>query len=378
MRINIFLFSILLAFQGTAQITVSNATFPAVGDTLRYQTDSNPPVLNLGTVGGSNQIWDFTGLQGTQIQTRAYLDAASGTGFSNFPNAGLRTGGPLTETYLRKTTTVFEVLGTTGADQLNLGLNTTVRYQPPLPERRAPMHFFDINNFETDLNYALPTGALADSLLGQLGTLVDSFRIRIHTKRLDVVDAWGTCSIPGGTFPVLREKRTETTETAIDVHTFLGWVDLSSLLGGGGSSLLGQIGKDTTLMFHFFSATEKEEIAVLTLDNSGSVVTSAQFKFIPTITAIADLTAPRPSISLAPNPASKSTEVQFKNFPPGGSFLLKINDLQGRLLSQQVFSNADTGLSIDLGRLPASGLFIIQIFNENGALLAAEKLLKQP
>jgi dihydroorotate dehydrogenase len=52
-----------------------------------------------------------------------------------------------------------------------------------------------------------------------------------------VVDGYGTCQIPGGTYPVLRQKRTDYTTTALDVLVpFLGWVDLSTIIGGGGFS----------------------------------------------------------------------------------------------------------------------------------------------
>ncbi len=304
-----------------------------------------------------------------------YLNAASGIAFSNFTNAGLRTTGQASETYFRKTSTVFEDLGTSGADALNLGINTAFHYTPALPERRAPMQFFDVHNFETNLNYAVATGALADSLLGQLGALVDSFRFRINTKRLDVVDGWGTCKIPGGTFNVLREKRSTQTETSIDVHTFLGWVDLSSFLGGGGSGLLGQIGKDTITTLHFFSATEKEEIAIVTLNNAGNTAQSVRFKHIPVSTSTSDVSGQKPGFSVAPNPLNLWCDLRFENFQQG-DYLVIISDLKGAVVFQKSFFLQTNTLSISLDELP-SGLFFIQLFDKNGAQLGTQKLIKQ-
>ena len=325
MRIATLLFCLCLAVGATAQITVTNASFPSVGDTLRFKTDANPPALNLGVVGGTTQLWDFTALQGGAIQTTVYLNAATGTSYPQFPGSNMRIVETGRETYYKKSNTAFEVLGTSGIDQLNLGLNTTVHYQPALTERRAPMNFFDIHNLETNLSYSVPTGGLLDSLLGNLGGLIDSFRFRITTKRLDVVDGAGVCKIPGGSFDVLREKRTQTTETNIDVHTLLGWTNLSALLGGNtGGGLLGQIGKDTTVTYHFFSNTAKETIAVLTLSNANGAVQSVRFKYIPTLaTAVSDVSMPSPVLILSPNPARAQTQMQFEHFLDGNYLLLE-------------------------------------------------------
>jgi Secretion system C-terminal sorting domain len=357
-----------------AQITVTNATFPSVGDTLRYQLDVDPAGLNLGTAGVGNQTWDFTSLDGGPVQTTIWLAPDTGNGAANFPNAHLRTANQDGSTFYRKTSTRLDHLGTSGVDLLNLGINTAVRYQPALPVRRAPQQFFDIYTVESDLIWAVATGDLADSLLGQLGAFVDSFRFRIHTTRLDVVDAWGTCLIPNGSFPVLREKRTETTETSIDVHSFLGWTDLSALLGGGGSNLLGNIGKDTTTTFHFFSATEKAEIALVTLDNAGNAAQSVRFKYIPATVSIDDLRKEQPAIVVAPNPAGDQVNIAFQGFLPD-TYWLQIHDTQGKLVSNQSVRIDGSAFPIPLSTYP-SGLLLVQILNLKGQVVATQKVLR--
>jgi hypothetical protein len=365
---------ICIGLQAAAQITITNLTFPAVGDSLRYQTDPNPPLLLLGTTGGGNQFWDFSALQGGSIQTSSYAEAASGAGFPSFQNANLRTGNQLQENYLRKTASVIESLGTSGADQLNLGLNNTIHYQPPLPIRRAPMQFFDIHNFETDLNYVLPISDVADSLLGSLSGLFDSIRIRTHTSRLDIVDAWGMCKIPGGAFEVLREKRTEISETFIDIHSFLGWTDLTGLLGSG-NGLLEAIGKDTTITLHFINHLEKEDIAVLTLNNAGNTVTTARFKYIPATSSTTFLDAPAQAVCF-PNPTSNYTEIQWNGLE-SDDYQVTIHDFSGKPFFPTIARVQPNGnLLVDLSGAPA-GLLTIQIFDKNHNLVAGSKLIKQ-
>jgi hypothetical protein len=367
---------VLSSIQVIAQITVTNTTFPSIGDTLRYVNDNNPPALDLGMTGAANQVWDFTALEGGAVQTTAWLSPTGSNNAGSFSSANLRTSNLGGATFYRKTNTVLESMGTSGADQLNLGANTVVRYQPPLPVRRAPQKFFDIHTVESDLNWALPTGALADSLLGQLGGLVDSFRFRIHTTRLDVVDAWGTCNIPNGSFPVLREKRTEMTETSIDVHSFIGWTDLSGLFGGGSSGLLDNIGNDTTITYHFFSNTEKEEIAIVTVDNTDNSIQSVQFKYIaaPSV-ATNDVFSLKPSIALSPNPSSESVQLQLNHFP-AGDYYLKVVDAQGKIVVQESVNASEMNANINLSYCP-SGLLLIQVLDAKGRLVASHKMVKK-
>jgi Secretion system C-terminal sorting domain len=373
-KIALFCILLLCSMHSNAQITISNSTFPSVGDTLRYLTDPNPPVLNFGGSNGGPQFWDFSTLQGGNVREVIYQNPVGGNAAANFPNASLRTGNQAQETYYRTTATSFDNLGTSGADQLNLGINTTVRYQPPLPERRAPMNFFDINTFETDLAYAVSTGDLADSLLGALGALVDSFRFRIHTTRLDVVDGWGTCKIPGGAFDVLREKRTEISETSIDVHTLLGWTDLSGLLGGGGSSLLGNIGNDTTITYYYFSATEKEPIADVDVRPSDGTLRSVRYKWIDASVSSNDIHAIESKIVIYPNPTQGLVVVAVDNFP-SEPLILNIQDVQGKRLKQIHFNGSQSNrVELDLAGLPA-GILFCQILNEQGTILGVQKLV---
>jgi hypothetical protein len=373
MRHFVTILVVCFGWQIDAQITVTNLTFPSIGDSLRYQTDANPTNLMLGTVSGGNQLWDFSALQGGPIQTTVYQEATTGAGFPNFQNANLRTGNQLQETYLKKTATALESLGTSGADQLNLVQNTAVRYQPPLPLRRAPMNFFDIHNFDSDLTYSLPTGDLADTLLGNLGGLFDSIRIRIHTSRLDVVDGWGVCKIPGGQFEVLREKRTEISETSIDIHSFLGWTDLTALLGGGGG-LLEAIGQDTTVSLHFFSHLEKEEIAVLTLNNAGDAVRSARFKYIPS-TSATTFKLENKIVTCAPNPTTGLTELKWTDLE-SGVYRLVVNDFSGKMIVEKEVTMDQAGnMTLDFSHATA-GILTLQIIDQNNQTLAVSKLLK--
>ena len=53
-----------------AQITVTNATFPVAGDTLKTAVASNPAIgVAVYTAPGGPQIWDLSGLQPGALKT---------------------------------------------------------------------------------------------------------------------------------------------------------------------------------------------------------------------------------------------------------------------------------------------------------------------
>ena len=139
-----------------AQITITNATFPAAGDTLKTATDLDPAGIVMTSPGGP-QTWDFTSLNATTRAVNAFRPAAEGTASANFPGAELVTISDVgAEVYFDVTNTAFSILGIRGS---GLGggfpIETDFRYSPPLIERRAPVNFFDINQSQSDATISL-------------------------------------------------------------------------------------------------------------------------------------------------------------------------------------------------------------------------------
>ena len=236
----------------SAQITVTNATFPAAGDSLVYAVDNAPLGLDPASAPGGPQTWDFSTLQKDSKLSVVYRPAASGTEVASYPGADLVIIGQAGETYFNVTNTKFEALGYAGADPTGLGLKVMLKFSPPVFERYAPMNFFDIKSQSSFVGMAFSTDQPPlDSIFSNLPVNVDSLRVRINTERLQVVDGWGTATIPGGSYPVLREKRTDYTTTGMDLYIvifgFGTWVDAGTVLGGGGGGF--GLGTDTTVTY---------------------------------------------------------------------------------------------------------------------------------
>ncbi|MGB4846997.1 MAG: hypothetical protein WBP41_03715, partial [Saprospiraceae bacterium] len=300
-----------------AQIIITNATFPAAGDSLKTATDLAPTVIALTAPGGP-QAWDFTSLNPSTRQVTVFQPAANGSAFASFPGAELVTINAVgAETYYDVSASAFSILGLTESG-LGGGLldGLALKYTPPSPERRAPTAFFDIHQSESNASIAISTAAIPAGILDSLGIpagLFDSIRLRINLNRLEVVDGYGTLAIPGGIYDVLREKRTDYTSTAVDVHTFLGWVDISTIIGGQ----LPGFGVDTTKSYQFLSNTSKEPIAIATLDPTESFFQDVEYKDLGIPSAVSPVTSESKNVVVSPNPVSNMATFELKNIPSG-------------------------------------------------------------
>lgn len=359
----------------TAQITVTDATFPAAGDSLVYAIDDLPIGINPATPPGGNQIWDFSTLQKDDTLSTVYRPANAGGQVANFPGADLVITGQ-GETYFNVTNTKFEALGYAGADPTGFGLNVVAKFNPVIVERKSPLTFFDISQQSTDLSLPFSTEQLPDSLF-QGFPKPDSIRVRVNTQRLEVMDGFGTCQIPGGTYPVLRQKRTDYTTTALDAYISfpfpLGWVDIAQFLPPGGG-LGGLLGTDTTVSFRFYSNTEKEEIAVATMSTDLSTVTSIRFKNLSSTPTIEPKITFAGGIQAFPNPAVEWVRFDCSNLTQG-EYTLKIFNIIGKLVWQKNYTLGGTSsFRIELDNFK-KGTYIYSLVDKQGNAVGTKRLV---
>lgn len=355
-----------------AQIIITNATFPAAGDSLKTATDLAPTV-NAITPPGGPQSWDFTTLQPSTRQVTVFQSAANGSAFASFPAADLVTINEMgAETYFDVSASAVSILGLTGSG-LGGGLldGLALKYAPPLPERRAPLPFFDIFQSTSNATISISSAAIPGGILDSLGIpsgLFDSIRLRINLQRLEVVDGYGTLAIPGGNYDVLREKRTDYTTTGVDVHTFIGWVDIGTIIGGQ----LPGFGTDTTKTYLFLSNDAKEPIAVVTLDPTESYATQVDYKDLGVTSAVSPVTDDKNMVVITPNPVSNEAIFELKNIPPG-KYELRLYDSNGKnVFVKELVSDHESVSLQSLG----SGIYFYQIVDAKNKIIAIDKLMK--
>ena len=363
-----------LSISLTAQITVTSVTFPAVGDTLHFARTFNPPTIDFLTPPGGNQTWDFSNLSSEETYEVVYSPANQGQSSGNFPGAETAVLGQTGESYYNITPAKFELLGYAGAVPANLGVQVLAKFAPPLVERRSPTNFFEFTQQSTDLSLPFSIEDLPDSLLGNIPGIqfVDSIRVRVNYQRLEAVDGWGTCIIPGGQYPVLREKRTEYTTTSLDVHSFLGWIPIPTGSGGGG--ITDFLGTDTTVVYRFLSNTEKEEIAVVTANSELNGAESVRYKDNGT-TPVTFINAPgSASIQAYPNPATEWVRFDCSNLP-ADDYTLKIFSIIGKEIWKNNYTmSGNKSIRLELNDFK-KGTYFYSLEDRKGNIIGTKRLV---
>lgn len=321
----IMLFILLLS--GTwlaAQITVTNATFPTAGTTLRTATATNPSIaISVAGPPGVNQVWDLSGLQQGVLKNTVFQSASQGTVGAQVPGAELfAVNSQGSEEYYNVTSNKFELQASYGKIY-DVVPNHLFNYDPPRPYRHAPLNFFDIyqqrsNSLEPENVYiegdppngvVIDTGFVPSYFPPQLiaafnfppGAL-QFLRYRVIIDNIEVVDAWGTMSIPGGTYNVLRLRRQQIRHVIMDAKVIIGnptWIDITDLAIQAGFQGLGI---DTILTYSFFNDVEKEPIAVVTLNREQNDAANVEYKYNPPACTAPTVTAPNVTQPTCPTP----------------------------------------------------------------------------
>lgn len=379
MKKNILLFILtIISCNLIAQITVTNATFPAPGDTLRTVIDAEPNI-NLQSP-GEDLTWNFTSLSGPVFES-IILDPSEGASFGEFSNATALMGQtPVAETYFQATSDAYLSLGYSGQDPIGLGLEVAFKNSPPLTERVAPLNYGDNNSSSSFVSVPfawddLPT-ALTDSL--PLPTTPDSIAIEVSTTRTETVDAWGKVALPVGTYEVLRVRRWDVSETSVQalVPTFPGfpsiWVDVTEFLGGISPFLDG----DTTLTYRYYNDVSKEEIAIITVDPVDETPTNAQYKSAdPNTVSVIKLYDQKPNVYAYPNPAIDQVRFDLVNIPNGNYDLNIYNILGVKVWSNRYdFTNASDTIQLDISNFK-KGTYLYNLVNESGKTIATRRLV---
>jgi len=355
-RILGFAISMILALTLNSQITLTNASFPAAGDTLRVAFDTLAIGITVSPPGG-NQVWNLNSLSPSFVQVQAVRPASEGASASNFPSADLviktTAGG---ERYFKSTASSFQLVGFSGGAPIGFGLNVVTSFNPPILERRAPLNFFDVNTANGALLVPFAASDLPPAILALFPIAPDSIRLRLTLNRVDIVDGWGSMSIPGGTYQVLRERRTEYSDSRLDIKIgILPWTDITALFPLPGTGL----GRDTTLSYHFFANSSKEPIAVINADHITNQVLSVEYKFNGIISNAQEL-ASGSSINVFPNPAKDEAQMLLQGLTPDLYDFSLIN-LTGQVVRRHAIavSGENSRQQLDLHDLDAGIYFYI-------------------
>jgi len=362
----------LLPMAMSGQITITNSTFPAAGDTLRTVTTFDFSGFDKSMV-GADLTWNLTAASGGFMTEVVYEDPEEGSSSAFFPDADLLDNSTLQEIYYQTFNNKIVEIGRSGLDPVLNAIDLTFENEGESVFRRAPMSFGDVFTDNSSFFVKSDASVIPDTLLEQFPITPDSLRLLVETKNDDVVDAWGSLELPGGTYEVLRVKRTTTTNAELGIYAgpFIGWLNIDPEVFGNLGGLLDLLGENTTVSYRFFANDNKEVVASFTEDMDGNLA-SMTYKGDMT-TSVPKVNYKKENILTYPNPTFGNVTFQLMNLPHDNYEVVVYNIIGKRLWSSKIdFFKGK--LEADLSHLQ-KGTYFYSILNGKGQKVTTRRLM---
>lgn len=355
-----------------AQVTITSATFPKIGDTLRTATADNiSGNLTMGNVGGP-QTWDFSALNMGQKSSQVFSSPSAGKDAAAFPESNLLVKNGEQELYLKSSANKIEALGFSGNNPF-FDAPLLIKYSKRPVFRTAPLTFISTTNSTAEFRIDIGTSIIPDTLLANLPIRPDSIRIQFSSTDKGLLDAFGTLKMQGKTFSVLREKVESVSDTKLFIKLFGLWIDPLPLLGGNIPGGFGNfLGQDTTYVYNFYTDSKKEVLLSAQYAANNDLI-SVEFADLGGVVSSSEEQLASGQILLMPNPASERVKIEVPGLEEG-VYLLTISDMQGRIVKADfVAFNGGNSSYVDIQDVPA-GQCILTVRNKANTMVLSRTL----
>ncbi|WP_116126377.1 T9SS type A sorting domain-containing protein [Lewinella sp. IMCC34183] len=378
-----FLCSLLLAGLTSgvgAQITLGRAYFPVVGDSLL--TNQATDAYREGIVfqpPGEALTWDF-GFPDLRTEYTEVLEAVVAD--TLFPTAEMRlTSAAFDYEYYRSTDTTFELVGLVGSLPFFRDEVFAAALVPPRAVRRAGISYGDSFSSTSVREIRISVDSLpADIRTSDIGSALrsyDSVRVTSTSIISDVVDAYGSLTLEGDTYTVLREKRVEIMDTRVYVKAGQSaYLDVTGIVRAADPSTEAYLGRQPEEgTYYFWAEGEKEPVVEIEFD-AEERPTTFLYKRGGKTTAVH---RPDPSVAnveLYPNPATEEATLTYRMLRPG-RIAVELRDAAGRRVGSWPAAERGAGthrITAPLVDLP-NGMYYFELATEAGKTL--RKLIKQ-
>lgn len=351
----LFVTVLLLSFSGiTAQITITSADMPNVGDTLRFSEASAISVLGQNfSATGANYSWDFS----TLVPSNQIVDtfvAVTSTPIYYYPsfitNATYARKGEEVAMASFSLTNVFDFFKEATGYYAQVGFAAQLSGIPLPTLYTSPDYLF---------RFPLAYGNSDSCQFGSTITIPTLFTYNNQSKRVNTVDGWGTLTTPFGTFQTLRVKSELTSRDSI-----------------ASDSLPFPIPPTTTVTTEYKWLASGHHEPILTATTGALGATTVVYRDVfRDLTASVSKPATRNSeIIVSPNPALN--QVRLSAIPDSGNAELEyqILDLSGKIVLRGSAQVAAGSCTLDITALQ-SGVYILHL-HDGARLSATTRLVK--
>ncbi len=325
---------IAITTKATSQITIEHTDMPQIGYHVITGFDANT-VFQIGEA-GPDKTWNFSNAVAESFDTVSYLNPMQVPNHQLFPEADIVAYASLDESYssvfIQVTANDMALLGTNGDITIFPGTSIVfTSFFTPAQTLQLPYNYNDNHTINyTEVSYG---GSYAD------GQLIDSSKTISHVNTVMHIDAWGTMTIPAGTFQVLRSKQTDTS-----VDSLFTWI--------GNNWQFMSVNQFTDISYDWIA---KDYGYIASLYTDGSTGTGLSYMISQTTVNTNDIKIPETQISVYPNPATDQITISAAAQPEK----VDIYNINGQL--QITSTNRKV---IDVSDLP-QGVYIIKAHNGN-------------
>jgi hypothetical protein len=354
-KISILLSFMFLAFASNAQITLTSASFPVLGDSLINGNDSLAIGISVGTA-GANQTWNFATMA-NHYQDTSIIVSASSTPFpTSFPSASLALSSGGSFAYLQKTATTTDIVGIAGnfVGPMPMAINYTT------PETVAKSGMTYMSNYTANGAYFIQ---LSGAAVGQ--ATLDSVRLNVSNVITNNFDSWGSVTTPNGTFPCLRNSQLTVSTNVVDVKIpFIGWqYNVNSTT-------------NSNQVYLYMDDNSVNPVAQVNMDSTSATVNNASYRLINLNPPYGINTIQTPSLfRVFPNPATSSNINLLVGGLKAANYTVQISNIAGQIqASKLVFVEEAKTTAIDLSAYNLTvGSYFATVYAPNQAALKTIK-----
>ncbi len=345
----LFTFFALLAFVAVqAQITITNNDIAPAGTVIYMAYDTSLQVTP-GPAGGE-RVWDFSALKVHNADTVSLLLPANTPYGGEFPMANfavaLESDGSFA--YFNRNSSLLSNIGVAGDGgdygfvitsmiPANIYLDFPVNYG----NSRVESYYFNIK--------------LADNSLPG----VDSVRYKSTTEEQTTIDAWGTMTIPIGTFTVLRQKEEKIVYDSIWTRFFGNWLLISS-------------GVDEFDTYNWWTNDIGAGFTLCTFDVDKITQEMSNITFLNSYTVGVN-TLETESALCFPNPASNELRINISE--QSEIEYVQVRDMSGVVISTP-FEIGNGFVTLDVSELK-DGLYLAMLRLQSGKSVSAKFLVRK-
>lgn len=383
-----FLPVLLAAGYAQAQITLTQADFASVGDTVHLGSDiTNLGSLNVGTASATAQTWNFTSLGMDGFNSLLFVDPASAVGAAAYPTANIALVTGQTATFFNKSASGVQILGNGGAAG---GLGFSAPYNPPYNILNFPTTYGSTVNasfgFDETEYVGIDTLVNVPPFVNNLHVKLDSIRFRRDAVVNINFDAHGTVTIPHlGSFQALRAYNVQTNTDSVlafmggpvsipilGIDLTAGWNVITQELATNISLLAPNLfsqatGIYTDRSYDWFANGIGYRMVSVSLDTTaGFPAKRVDYLSSP---EYASITASEllPNAFVYPNPTAEVLSISGIDAHMQGN--ISVLDLSGRVVMNTVYNGQQ---QISVSGL-ASGTYFFRFINKQGKLVFADK-----